>query len=38
LEANFKKVEKMLTKYTEKDNIDIVMLPELALTGYLFKN
>jgi protein N-terminal amidase len=36
VEANIKKINKLLDKYSEKDQIDVVVLPEMALTGYIF--
>ena len=35
---NIKKLEKMFEKYSEKDEIDIVIFPEMALSGYVFEN
>ena len=28
----------MLSKYSEKDDIDIIVFPEMALSGYIFDN
>ena len=36
LEKNMKTVEEMLKKYTKEDAIDVVLLPEMAFTGYKF--
>ena len=38
VEANMKFFNKLLSKYNEKDNIDIVIFPEMALTGLVFDN
>jgi protein N-terminal amidase len=38
VEANIIKLEKMLSQYTTNDKIDIVIFPEMALTGYIFQN
>ena len=35
---NIKKLEKMLEKYSEKDEIDIIVFPETSLSGYVFDN
>lgn len=35
---NIKKLEKMFEKYSEKDKIDIVVFPEMTLSGYVFDN
>jgi protein N-terminal amidase len=36
VKANINKLEKMLDGYGDQDKIDIVVLPEMALTGYIF--
>ena len=36
VESNIEKLNKILSKYTEKDNIDIIIFPEMALSGYIF--
>jgi len=33
---NFDKVGKMLENYSIKDQIDIIVLPEMSFTGYIF--
>lgn len=38
VEKNISKVEAMLEKYSKNDDIDVVLLPEMAFTGYHFKN
>jgi protein N-terminal amidase len=38
IKANITKVEKLLSKYNEDDKIDVIVLPEMALTGYIFDN
>ena len=35
---NIKKLEKMFEKYSEKDAIDIIVFPEMTLSGYVFDN
>ena len=35
---NIKKLEKMFEKYSEKDEIDIIVFPEMILSGYVFDN
>ena len=36
--ANIKKAEETLSKYTTKDELDVVQLPEMPFTGYFFKD
>ncbi len=38
IQANIDKITSLLSKYSEKDKIDIVLFPEMALTGYVFDN
>jgi protein N-terminal amidase len=38
IEGNIKKLENLLKDYSEKDKIDVVLFPEMALTGYIFDN
>ncbi|EAR85279.1 carbon-nitrogen family hydrolase (macronuclear) [Tetrahymena thermophila SB210] len=38
IKQNIQKVESALMKYNKNDKIDIFMLPEMALTGYTFKD
>jgi protein N-terminal amidase len=38
VKTNIEKVEKLLEKYGEEDKIDVIVLPEMALTGYIFYN
>ena len=38
VKANISHLEKMLEKYTEKDGIDIIVFPEMSLSGYIFDN
>lgn len=38
IQYNIKKLEKMFEKYSEKDEIDIIVFPEMTLTGYIFQN
>lgn len=33
-----KKFSNTILKYTKNDKIDVIMLPEMAFTGYTFKN
>lgn len=35
---NLQKAESSLIKYNKNDKIDILMFPEMAFTGYTFKN
>ena len=35
---NIKRCQTSLLKYTKRDKIDVILLPELALVGYQFKN
>ena len=34
--GNISKIEKLLEDYTDNDKIDILLFPEMALTGYIF--
>jgi protein N-terminal amidase len=36
VDENIKKIETLLSQYTSNDEIDIVLFPEMALTGYIF--
>jgi protein N-terminal amidase len=36
VDQNIKKIEFLLSKYTSEDEIDIVLFPEMAMTGYIF--
>ena len=38
VQYNIKKLEKMFENYSEKDEIDIVVFPEMTLSGYVFDN
>ena len=38
IKANIEKLEKMFEKYSEKDEIDIIVFPEMTLSGYVFDN
>lgn len=38
LNANISKIENILSKYKKEDKIDIILFPEMALTGYIFDN
>ncbi len=38
IESNMKKIESLLSKYTDNNKIDIVVFPEMTLTGYIFDN
>jgi protein N-terminal amidase len=38
IDQNIKKIDTLLDKYTEEDKIDILLFPEMALTGYIFDN
>jgi protein N-terminal amidase len=38
VKANIAKVEKLLENYIEENKIDVIVLPEMALTGYIFDN
>ena len=38
VKANISHLEQMLEKYTEKDGIDIIVFPEMSLSGYIFDN
>jgi protein N-terminal amidase len=38
VKGNIKRLELMLSKYTTDNKIDIIILPEMALTGYIFDN
>ena len=35
---NINHLEQMLSKYSEKDEIDIIVFPEMSLSGYIFDN
>lgn len=34
--TSVERAETIISKYSEEDEIDIVILPEMAFTGYLF--
>ena len=36
VKSNISHLEQMLSKYSEKDDIDIIVFPEMALSGYIF--
>ena len=38
VKANILHLEQMLQKYSEKDEIDIIVFPEMSLSGYIFDN
>ena len=38
VKSNISHLEQMLSKYSEKDDIDIIVFPEMALSGYIFDN
>lgn len=38
VKSNISHLEQMLSKYSEKDDIDIIVFPEMALCGYIFDN
>ena len=38
IKYNIEKLEKMFERYSEKDEIDIVVFPEMTLSGYVFEN
>ena len=38
IQYNINKLEKMFEKYSEKDEIDIIVFPEMTLTGYVFQD
>ena len=38
IQYNINKLEKMFQNYSEKDEIDIIVFPEMTLTGYIFQN
>ena len=38
IQYNINKLEKMFEKYSEKDEIDIIVFPEMTLTGYIFQD
>ena len=38
VESNIETLEKLLSKYLEKDKIDIIIFPEMALSGYIFED
>ena len=35
--TSIERAESLITKYSEEDQIDIVLLPEMAFPGYVFK-
>lgn len=35
-ESNINRIEKSLEIYSEKDQLDIILFPELAFTGYFY--
>lgn len=38
IDENIKNIKEKLEKYTVEDKLDIVLLPEMAFTGYNFEN
>lgn len=38
IEKNISRAEGFLKKYSKDDEIDVVLFPEMAFTGYHFKN
>jgi len=36
IESNISTLTNFLSKYTKEDNIDLIIFPEMALTGYIF--
>ena len=36
VDHNLIQAEKMLSKYTQQDALDVIMFPETAFTGYCF--
>ena len=38
IKYNIEKLEKMFERYSEKDEIDIIVFPEMTLSGYVFEN
>ena len=38
IDDNIQKLEKLLEKYNRSDVVDIIVFPEMALTGYNFDN
>ena len=38
IKYNIKKLEYMFSSYSEKDEIDIIVFPEMTLSGYVFDN
>jgi protein N-terminal amidase len=36
ISGNISKIEDLLNNYTKEDHIDIILFPEMALTGYIF--
>ena len=38
IKANISHLDQMLQKYSEKDEIDIIVFPEMSLSGYIFDN
>ena len=38
IDSNIEKLTSSLGRYTDKDQFDVILLPEMALTGYNFKS
>ena len=38
VKSNISHLEQMLSKYSEQDGIDIIVFPEMSLSGYIFGN
>ena len=38
IKSNISHLEQMLSKYSEQDMIDIIVFPEMSLSGYIFDN
>lgn len=38
VQYNINHLEQMLSKYSAQDNIDIIVFPEMSLSGYIFKD
>ena len=38
IKSNIAHLEQMLSKYSEQDGIDIIVFPEMSLSGYIFDN
>jgi protein N-terminal amidase len=38
IDENIQKAQKLLDEYDKNDNIDIIVFPEMAFTGYIFKD